>query len=153
MIRVLFVCLGNICRSPMAEGIFKKMLEEKSAQHEFIVESRATSAWEIGKPPHPGTRKILERIGFDWTGMKAKQISKQDYEKFDYIIGMDEVNVSYLIKHAGIHKDKIHLMRDINPKTKNQNIPDPFFNNTHEHTYLLINESLLDWYEKLISVE
>jgi len=150
MTKVLFVCLGNICRSPMAEGMFKKMLIDKGLETEFIVESRATSTWELGNPPHPGTRKILERIGYDWRGMKARQIDALDYAHFDYIIGMDYENVNYLVKQAGTYADKVYLMRDVNEKTKNQDVPDPYFNNKHEETFLLLQESLEHWFEKLV---
>jgi protein-tyrosine phosphatase len=134
----------------MAEGMFKKMIVDKGLETEFIVESRATSTWEIGNPPHPGTQKILERIGFDWRGMKAKQIEAWDYANFDYIIGMDNENVNFLTKQAGSYADKVYLMRDINEKTKNQDVPDPYFNNKHEETFLLLQESLEHWFQKLV---
>src|SRR5690554_6297079 len=89
MIRVLFVCLGNICRSPMAEGLFKIMVEDAGFKEHFIIESRATSTYEIGNPPHPKTAIILEREKAQLKGKKSQQITQDDFQHFDYIIGMD----------------------------------------------------------------
>ena len=149
MIKVLFVCLGNICRSPMAEGMFKKMVQEEGLENMFHIESRATSTWEAGNPPHPGTRKILERIGADYKDMKSTLISEADFNEFDYIIGMDHANIKYLHEHAGKNVHKIYLLRDINPNTKGEIIPDPYFSGEHEKTYLLLCDALKLWVHKL----
>ncbi|MDO9629220.1 MAG: low molecular weight protein-tyrosine-phosphatase [Acholeplasmataceae bacterium] len=149
MIKVLFVCLGNICRSPMAEGMLKKMVNDHGLESKIHIESRATSTWEKGNPPHPGTRKILERIGADYKGKVSTQITETDFHEFDYIIGMDHENIKYLNTHAGIHSNKIYLLRDIDSNTKDQIIPDPYFSGEHEKTFLLLEEPLKLWLEKL----
>lgn len=145
MIRVLFVCLGNICRSPMAEGLFKKMVQEKGLDQDFVIESRATSTWEEGNPPHPKTMAILDREKAILLHKKSTQITKNDFLDFDYIIGMDHENIRYLKKHAGIHQNKVYLLRDITPDQKGEEVPDPYYTGHYELTYQLLNESLQKW--------
>ncbi|MBE0700907.1 MAG: low molecular weight phosphotyrosine protein phosphatase [Acholeplasmataceae bacterium] len=149
MIRVLFVCLGNICRSPMAEGIFKKMIKDEGLEKHIIVESRATSTWEEGNPPHPETIKILNRLGVDHSRMFSTIIQKVDFDAFDYIIGMDHENIGYLMRHAEAKSHKVHLLRDISRKTRGEIVPDPYYNGKYEETYQLLHESLKLWLKKL----
>ncbi|MDI6452723.1 low molecular weight protein-tyrosine-phosphatase [Peloplasma aerotolerans] len=149
MIKILFVCLGNICRSPMAEGMFTQMVIKENLQEKIHIESRATSTWEHGKPPHPETRKILDRIGAKHHHMKSMTIQASDFVKFDYIIGMDKSNVQHLLKQAGKHKHKIFLLRNIMDETKGQSVPDPYLTGQYEQTYQLLEESLTGWLERL----
>ncbi len=145
MIKVLFVCLGNICRSPMAEGMFRKMIKDRGLEQSIHVESRATSTYEIGNPPHPKTQHILNRIQADFSNIYSKQITQDDFRVFDFVIGMDLENVRYLKAHAGPYQSKIYLLRDINPLTKNEIIPDPYYTGKYEETYHLLKESLELW--------
>lgn len=94
MIRILFVCLGNICRSPMAEFVFKEMVKKQGKDSEFYVESAATSNETAGQPVHFGTRKKLSEIGISTEGKYARQLKQSDYDRFDYIIGMEEYNIN-----------------------------------------------------------
>ncbi len=149
MIRVLFVCLGNICRSPMAEGLFIKMIKDQGLEDRIHVESRATSTYEIGQPPHPRTQEILVREHATLVGKRAKQITKSDFDEFDVIIGMDHENVFDLKQMSTRHYDKIYLFRDINPNTKGQDVPDPYYSGRYEETFKLISESLPLWLERL----
>ena len=97
MKKVLFVCLGNICRSTMAEFVFKDKLEKNGLSNDYHVESRATSSWEHGNPIHPGTQKILRKYGIDYDKDKtSRKISNQDFEDYDYILGMDDSNIENL---------------------------------------------------------
>lgn len=96
MVTVLFVCLGNICRSPMAEAIFRQKVQQAGLESTIQVFSAATSHWEVGSQPHKGTRKILEQQGISYQGMRATQIQPSDFKKYDYIIGMDANNVADL---------------------------------------------------------
>jgi len=150
MIKVLFVCLGNICRSPMAEGLFKKLVEDMGYKACFHIESRATSTWELGNPPHPGTVKILSRLGISTENMVSEKMESQDYRNFDYIIGMDHDNVRYLKNHGKNYSDKIYLLRDVTLQTKGQIVPDPYYTGKYEETYQLLMESLPLWVEKMI---
>ncbi len=149
MIKVLFVCLGNICRSPMAEGMLRKMVKDQGLESRIHIESRATSTWEDGNPPHLGTRKILDKIGVDYQGKVSTQIKESDFDEFDYIIGMDHENIKYLQSHAGRNSKKIYLLRDIDPNSKGEIIPDPYFSGEHEKTYLLLDDALKLWFLKL----
>ena len=93
MIKVLFVCYGNICRSPMAEYVCKDMAKKHGLEQQFYIDSAATSKEEIGNPVHYGTKNKLEEMKIPCGNHRAKRITKQDYDKFDYIIGMEERNV------------------------------------------------------------
>ena len=113
MVKVLFVCYGNICRSTMAEFLFKYFVEQKGKSEQIYIESAATSSEEVGSPVHVGTRKILDRFNIDYSKKRARQIVKQDYDKFDYIICMDEKNIRALNRFYGEDvKDKISKILD-----------------------------------------
>lgn len=96
--RILFVCLGNICRSPMAEFIFKNSAEKAGRKTDFIVSSAGTSNEEQGNSMHPGAREKLEEEGVPCTPRSARQISPEDYEKYDIIVGMDDNNMSAMYR-------------------------------------------------------
>ena len=101
MIKVCFVCLGNICRSPMAEFIFQSMLENENLQDKVFACSKATSTEELGNPLHPGAAKELEKHGIPYVKRKATTLTKDDYDHFDYFIGMDASNVFHIKRIFG----------------------------------------------------
>ena len=112
MIKVLFVCLGNICRSPMAEFVLKDMVEKRGMAQDFYIASAATSTEEIGNPVHHGTRRKLAEVGISTAGKYAVQVKKSDYDKYDYLLLMDSSNLRNI--HRIIPSDpqkKIHLLR------------------------------------------
>ena len=113
MKKIVFVCLGNICRSPMAEFVMKELDQEKSLH----IESRATSSWEHGNPVHQGTQKILRKYAISFDSSKgSQQISQADFEFFDLVVGMDESNVEDLLQiSAGHYDDKIKLFNCLCP--------------------------------------
>ena len=132
MIRVCFVCLGNICRSPMAEFIFKDLVKKEGLENEFLVESRATCDDEIGNDIHPGTKSILDKHNIPYTRHYATRLLKSDYEKFDYFIGMDNYNVISMKKIFGTGK-KVYKLLDF---TKNdEGIDDPWYTHNFKATY------------------
>nr|WP_213086842.1 low molecular weight protein-tyrosine-phosphatase [Streptococcus zalophi] len=137
IMKICFVCYGNICRSPMAEFIMKDLVKDDDR---FYIESRATSRWEKGKPIHTGTQKMLEQHDIDFNYMKGSQpIRVEDLQEFDYIIGMDESNVSDLKKLAkGKLKKKIFMFAK-------KGIPDPWYTGDFEETYRLISQGCLEW--------
>lgn len=148
MIKVIFVCLGNICRSPMAEGLFKKKIEDLGLEKDILIESRATSSWEVGNPVHRGTKQILNQHHINTDHMYAKQISDLDFYDFDYIIGMDESNVRTLIKMNKKMGNKVHLFLDILNESHNKSIPDPYYSGNFIETYELITSAIDLWIEK-----
>ncbi|MBQ1186205.1 MAG: low molecular weight phosphotyrosine protein phosphatase [Clostridia bacterium] len=96
MNKILFVCHGNICRSPMAEFIMKQMVEQRGVAEKFHIESCATSNEEIGNPVYPPARQVLQKRGINCVGKRARRITKGDYDRFDYIVCMDSNNIRNL---------------------------------------------------------
>lgn len=106
MIKILFICLGNICRSPLAEFYFKDLAAKHNLSAEFYIESAATSYEETGNPVHPGTRKKLAAAGISCVGKTARCMEREDYGKFDYLIGMDQANIRNITQIAGGDPEK-----------------------------------------------
>ena len=138
MINVLFVCLGNICRSPMAEALFRNLVKKENLTNKIAVDSAATSSWQIGFPPHEGTLDILKKYNISSNGLVGRRLRKEDFCKFDYIIGMDESNIKniYRITSKPNHPKIIRLL-DL---TKYRiDIPDPFYTGDFDETYRLVS--------------
>ena len=141
MIKVLFVCLGNICRSPMAEFLFKDMVNKKGLRDKFIIESVGTSNEEEGNSVHYGTKNKLAEVGISVDGKYAKQLKKEDYENFDYIIAMEQRNVRDIYRIIGEDKDnKIYRLLDFTDNPKD--ISDPWYTHNFDLTYDDIMEGL-----------
>lgn len=113
MIKIMFVCHGNICRSPMAEFIMKELVKSKGLEKDFYIASAATSTEEIGNPVYPPVRRILNERGIDCSAKKAVQVKKSDYNDFDYLICMDRNNIRNISRITGPDiQNKIHLLLD-----------------------------------------
>lgn len=141
MIKVLFVCLGNICRSPMAEFLFKDMVNKKGLRDKFIIESAGTSNEEEGNPVHYGTKNKLAEVGIRVEGKYARQLKKDDYEKFDYIIAMEQRNIRDIYRIVGEDKDnKIYRLLDFSNNPRD--ISDPWYTHNFDLTYNDIMEGL-----------
>ena len=141
MIRVLFVCLGNICRSPMAELLFKDMVNKKGLRDEFIIESAGTSNEEEGNTVHYGAKEKLAEVGIQTDGKHARQLKKEDYDKFDYIIAMEQINVRDIYKILGDDKEnKVYRLLDFSDNPRD--IADPWYTGNFELTYKDIMEGL-----------
>ena len=134
MIKILFVCHGNICRSPMAEFVMKDMVEKKGIAEDFYIASAATSTEEIGNGVHYGTRKKLAEFGISTEGKRAVQLKKSDYDKYDYIIGMDSWNMRNMKRMLPEDKDnKLHLLLDFSANPRD--IADPWYTGDFDTTY------------------
>lgn len=134
MIKVLFICHGNICRSPMAEFIMKYLVEQRGLSTEFYIASAATSTEEIGSRVHHGTAAILDRLGIDYSGKRARQMTKKDYQDYDMLIGMDEWNMRNMNRIAGGDPEgKLHLLLDFTDRPGD--VADPWYTRNFEVTY------------------
>lgn len=149
MKKILFVCHGNICRSPMSEFVMKALVKERGLQDEFYIESAATSTEELGNPVYPPARQKLAEHGISTVGKYARQVESSDFEHFDYIVGMDRYNIlnlkrvaprsmeykiSLLLEHAGLHRD----------------VADPWYTGDFEATWQDVNLGCSALLDKLI---
>jgi protein-tyrosine phosphatase len=127
MVRVLFVCLGNICRSPAAEGVFLHLVHESGLGDQFVVDSAGTGAWHEGERADPRMRAAAEQRGVTLAST-ARQVSKPDFRHFDHIFAMDASNLSTLRRLAPPeHREKIRLFRDFDPDAPGADVPDPYY--------------------------
>lgn len=147
MIKVLFVCLGNICRSPMAEAIFQHLVDEAGLSEEIAVDSAGTGSWHVGEPAHPGTRQVLTAHQITYNG-RARQVRDLDMQSQDgYIIVMDLNNKRDLEERFGPHP-RLHTLMEFATKTDEINVPDPYYTNNFDYVFDLVNDGcqgLLRW--------
>ena len=124
---VLFVCMGNICRSPMVEGVFKSAIEETTLAKQIYVDSAGTGSWHEGNLPDPRAVQTMQRYDIDITDQRSRPISRHDYTNFDLILAMDHDNLDLLIANAPIEQQhKIHLFMDC-ALGEDEPIPDPYY--------------------------
>ena len=139
MIKVCFICHGNICRSPMAEFVLKDMVAKQHREYEFHIASAATSTEEIGNPVHHGTRNILRQHGISTAGKYARQMTKKDYQEYDYLIGMDSWNIRNMMRiTGGDPQGKICRLLDFGERPRD--IADPWYTGDFEETYANVVE-------------
>lgn len=137
IIRVLFVCLGNICRSPMAEAIFRHLVEEVGLADQIDVESAGTGNWHAGERPHPGTVAILGQNQISVGSKRARQLSRADLSAFDYIIAMDAENAADI---QALFGRKVPRLLEFAPKGFPLDVPDPYYTHKFDIVYQLVLE-------------
>jgi protein-tyrosine phosphatase len=139
MIRVLFVCMGNICRSPMAEAVFQHKVKEAGLENEILIDSAGTIGYHAGERAHGGTRKILETYGINYTGC-ARQLARQDYTEFDYILAMDRDNLDDIRSRKPQGADPvIKLFLDYADNPHVDEVPDPYYTGGFQEVYDLVD--------------
>lgn len=139
MVRVLFVCLGNICRSPMAEAVFQRMVDEAGLSARVQVDSAGTSSYHTGEPAHPGTRRVLSRHGINYSG-RARQIAAGDVaDETTYLVAMDSENLAELRSRFG---DVPHLYRllEFATQTPVHDVPDPYYSDNFDYVYRIVED-------------
>ena len=151
MYNILFVCYGNICRSPMAEMIFKDLIIKNNKRYMMTCASRATSIEELGNGLYPQAKRKLLQMGVTCEAHKAIQITKQDYNKYDYIIVMEERNKRDVLNIIGEDKDnKIHLLLEYTNNIKD--IDDPWYTGDFDTAFNEINEGCIGLYNYILSL-
>ncbi len=144
MVNVLFVCLGNICRSPMADGVFQQMVKDAGLDDKIIVDSAGTSRYHIGEKAHAGTLKILKEHGIDFRG-RARQLTTNDLRLFDYVLAMDQSNLSNIqaMTVADDEKASVSLFLQYaydEGLVSVLEVPDPYYNNRFDAVYDLVHK-------------
>lgn len=127
-IRVLFVCLGNICRSPTAEGVFRKLVQEQSLTKHVEIDSAGTHAYHVGAPPDARAQQAARQRGIDLSGLRGRQATARDIEQFDYVLAMDSENHENLLDICpdGL-EHKVRLFMEFAPARPEKEVPDPYF--------------------------
>ena len=127
-IHILFVCMGNICRSPTAEVIFSQKIKDLDLEKSFVIESAGTHDYHVGEAPDVRSTQAAAKRGFDISKNKGRQVARSDLDRFDYLIAMDRQNYSFLKSLSSADtKNKIYLFLDFSPEIELHDVPDPYF--------------------------
>ncbi len=141
--RIVFICLGNICRSPTAEAVFLRLARERGVLDGMTIESRGTGDWHVGEAPDPRARAAARRHGVELRGT-ARQLSRDDLARFDLFVCMDRRNAAD-VRTLGGERERIVLLRDFDPQAESPDVPDPYFGEDEEagfaHVYAIIERS------------
>ncbi|MDV7339919.1 low molecular weight protein-tyrosine-phosphatase [Terasakiella sp. A23] len=138
MVKVLFVCLGNICRSPSAEGVFRDLVEKKGLKSEIIADSAGTSDWHVGGPPDERATKAASIRGVDISTLKARQVTPKDFIQFDYVLAMDRSNYAKLQQMCPDgYEDRLHMFLTFYADSPEEEVPDPYYGGPAGFDYVL----------------
>lgn len=141
MVKIMFVCHGNICRSTMAEFWMKHVVKQMGREKEFYIASSATSTEEIGNPVHHGTRKKLAEFGISTAGKQAVQLTKSDYEKYDYFLGMDSANIRNMLRIFKTDPEN-KVLRLLDFTDNPRDIRDPWYTGNFDETFDDVSEGI-----------
>ncbi|NVK18725.1 MAG: low molecular weight phosphotyrosine protein phosphatase [Methylocystaceae bacterium] len=138
MVKVLFVCLGNICRSPTAEGVFRDLVAQKGLSNEIMTDSAGTGDWHVGSPPDERAQKAALARGVDLSDLRARQVIAKDFIQFDYVLAMDRSNYAKLqqICPPG-YEDRLHMFLNFFANSPEEEVPDPYFGGPAGFDYVL----------------
>lgn len=143
MVRVLFVCLGNICRSPLAEGIFRHFVVQAGLAADIVIDSAGTHAYHIDEPPDARAQAVAARHGIDISTLRGRQVTATDLVQYDYILAMDAENLAALRRIAGASAANIRLLLEWTPASGYTEVPDPYFGGTNgfERVYDMLEDA------------
>jgi protein-tyrosine phosphatase len=129
MVKVLFVCMGNICRSPVAEGVFRRMLEGAGLEQKVYVDSAGTHSYHVGAPPDPRSQATALRRGIDLRALRSRKVVVADFAQFDYVLAMDRDNLEQLLAYCQDPqlRGRIQLLMDYAPNLPEREVPDPYY--------------------------
>lgn len=152
-IKVLFVCMGNICRSPTAEGVFNKVIVDKGVADRFVIDSAGTHAYHIGEPSDARSQQMAKSRGIDLSKIRARKVMQSDFEQFDHILAMDTDNYTLLIEASpSQYHHKIKLFLDYAPERKEKDVPDPYYGgqNGFSNVFDLVEDASKGFYDSVI---
>ena len=143
MVSVLFVCMGNICRSPISQGVFEDLLRREGLENEVLVDSAGTGAWHVGEPPDARALESAANRGLDLGGQRARRITLEDCQRFDYVIVMDRDNYESASPLCRQSEAEVRLFLDYAPGLAEEEVPDPYFGGPDgfEHVLDLVEEA------------
>lgn len=153
-IKVLFVCMGNICRSPTAEGVFTHLVEQQGTRDRFLIDSAGTHAYHIGEEPDARAQQTARKRGIDLSFIRARKFARNDFEMFDHILAMDLDNFEILVDACPPeHKNKIRLFLDYAPHRDERDVPDPYYGgqNGFDHVFDLVEDASQGFYNSVIN--
>ena len=150
--RVLFVCMGNICRSPTAEGVFRKLLAEQAPELDVEIDSAGTHGYHDGAPPDPRACRAAERRGVDLKPLRARRVTERDFERFELLLAMDEQNLEFLLEVCPPEfRSRVRLLLEFAPHLERREVPDPYYGGStgFEHVLDLVEEAAAGLLEHL----
>lgn len=137
-IKVLFVCMGNICRSPTAEGVFRHLVEEAGLAQRVLIDSAGTHDYHIGKPPDRRAQAAAVQRGYDLSGLRGRQVETRDFDEFDYILAMDAENLANLNRiKPSQHRAKVGLFLEYGQRFAEREVPDPYYGGVQGFDHVL----------------
>ena len=138
MIKILFVCMGNICRSPTAEGVLRHLVEARGLESRILIDSAGTHGYHAGEPPDPRTVAAAARRGYDLSGIRARRVAANDFLEFHHILAMDQENLTYLrpLKPEGAIADT-RLFLEFSRRFPERDVPDPYYGGARGFDYVL----------------
>lgn len=144
-ILVLFVCLGNICRSPLAEGVFRQKVEEAGLEDRFEIDSAGTGSWHVGDLPDARMMRTAAGHGVDLSDLRGRQVQPEDLDRFDHIFAMDRNNLhdTLYLDPEGDHGTRVRLFREFDPEPDDYQVPDPYYGGVDgfEHVFDIVDRT------------
>ena len=142
MVSVLFVCLGNICRSPTAEGVFRDLVEREGLSGQITIDSAGTHAYHVGEQPDRRAQAEAQRRGIDISSLRGRQARAQDFQTFDYVLAMDRSNHDNLMSICPLGaEDRLSMFLDFAPDLERREVPDPYYDGGFNKVYDMIEQA------------